>query len=180
MLAGPPYDASDPELLSARAAAREVTALYNATGPHETERRTTLLARLLGRAGAGVFIEPPFFCDYGFNIELGEAVYLNTGCVVLDCSTVVIGAGSQLGPAVQLLAATHPTDPDERLSGRELAFPISIGRNCWIGGGAIVGPGVSVGDETTIGAGSVVVRDIPARSVAVGNPCRVTRSLAED
>jgi maltose O-acetyltransferase len=160
-----------------RSRARQVLRLYNETTDQEPEQRQALLSQLLGAAGAGVWIEPPFYCDYGSHLFLDDNVYFNFNCVVLDCNTVHIGAGTLIGPAVQIYAATHSADPVERAAGPELALPITIGRNVWIGGAAIIGPGVTIGDNTTIGAGSVVVRSLPADVVAAGNPCRVIKRL---
>ena len=149
--------------MAARARARRLTARYNATLSDDEEERRQLLADALSPTSApGVWIEPPFHCDYGWNLTLGERVFLNFGCVALDCAPVVIGANAKLGPYVQLCAATHPIDPAQREAGLEYALPIRIGRNVWIGAGVIVGPGVSVGDNSVIGAGSVVLRDVPA------------------
>lgn len=178
MLAGEPYLASDPVLRAARARARMLTRRYNITTDAEARRREHLLRMLLARVGRGVFIEPPFFCDYGGNISLGDDVYMNTGCVILDCGSVEIGSGVLLGPRVQIYAAHHPLEPDRRRDGRELASPVVIGENTWIGGGAIVCPGVRIGANTTIGAGSVVSRDVPPNVVAAGNPCRAVRRLS--
>jgi maltose O-acetyltransferase len=177
MVSGETYRADDPELLQERARARSLTALYNATGQNDAEERRTLLEELLGTAGEGVWIEPPFFCDYGWNITLEERVFLNFNCVVLDVAPVRIGALTQIASAVQISAATHPTDPRERERGVEYGRPIDIGRNVWIGAAAVIGPGVTIGDDTVVGAGSVVVRDLPAGVVAVGNPCRPVREL---
>ena len=177
MLAGELYRAWDPELVAERARARRLVARYNATLQEDEAARRALLEELCASAGEGAWIEPPFRCDYGWNITLGANSFMNFDCVILDCAPVEIGAGTLLGSAVQLSAATHPVDPAERATGLELAHPIRIGANVWIGSGAIVGPGVTIGDETVIGAGSVVVRDVPARVVAVGNPCRVLREL---
>jgi maltose O-acetyltransferase len=177
MLAGELYLAYDPELVTDRRRARDVVREYNATGTAETARRLALLSRLFGRVGARIEIEPPFHCDYGYNIFAGDGLYINFGCVVLDCAPVHIGDNVLFGPYVQLLAADHPRDPQLRRIGRELAAPIRIGDDVWIGGGAIFCPGVSIGDGTTIGAGSVVTCDIPPRVVAAGNPCRVLRTL---
>jgi maltose O-acetyltransferase len=177
MLAGDLYLASDPELVELRRRAREVTSVYNRTSQDELSTREQLLRSLLGRCGSKVWVEPPFYCDYGVNTYLADGVYLNFNCIFLDCATIDIGENTKLGPSVQMYAAYHPVLAVERIAGPELASPIKIGKNCWIGGGTIVCPGVSVGDNTTIGAGSVVVRDIPANVVAVGNPCRVVRSL---
>ncbi len=123
------------------------------------------------------FIEPPFYCDYGWNISLGDRAFLNFDCVVLDCAPVVIGDGCLIGPGVQLCAATHPLEPALRADGLESAGPITLGRNVWIGAGAIVGPGVTIGDNSVIGAGSVVLRDVPPDVLAAGSPCRVLRPL---
>lgn len=177
MLRGQLYDASDPQLLQERLAARRLLKAFNDSHPEEQERRRALLAELLGAAGSGVHIEPPFYCDYGSNILLGNRVFLNFNCIILDCNIVRIGDDTQLGPAVQIYAATHPLEAAERIKGPELGYPITIGRNVWIGGGAIIGPGLTIGDNTTIGAGSVVVKDIPANVFAAGNPCRVIREL---
>ena len=177
MLAGGLYRADDPELVGLRNRARRLLVDYTATLGEQTERRAAILAELLGETGEGVWIEPPFHCDYGSNIALGDGVYLNANCVVLDCARVEIGAGALIGPAVQLYAAGHPTDPEQRRAGLEYAAPVMIGKNVGIGGGAIVGPGVTIGDNTVIGMGSVVPRDRPANVVAAGNPCRVIREL---
>jgi maltose O-acetyltransferase len=179
MLAGRPYVAADPDLVAARARARQLLRRYNATTEAEPDQRRTLLVELLGQAGAGVWIEPPFFCDYGRYLFLEDGVYMNFNCVILDCNHVRIGAGTMLGPAVQIYAATHDVDPAVRAQGPELAYPVTIGRNCWIGGGAIITARVTIGDNTTIGAGSVVVKPIPANVLAAGNPCRVIRELAD-
>jgi maltose O-acetyltransferase len=178
MLAGELYRASDPELARERVRARTLLRRYNATGPDDKDERRALLAELFGRVGEDVVVEPPFHCDYGWNVSLGEGSYLNVGCVVLDCAPVEIGPLAKLGPGVKLCAATHPTDPAERADGLEYALPIRLGRNVWIGAGTIVGPGVAIGDDSVIGAGSVVVRDVPPRVVAAGNPCRVLRELS--
>jgi maltose O-acetyltransferase len=177
MVAGELYRASDPDLVEARARARGLTARYNATAPENAAERRAILRELLAEVGDEAWIEPPFHCDYGWNIFVGERAFLNFNCVVLDCAPVSIGALTQIGPAVQLCAATHPVDPEARADGLEQARPIAIGRNVWVGAGAIVGPGVTIGDDSVIGAGSVVVRDIPSRAVAAGVPCRLLRSL---
>ena len=177
MLAGQLYDASDAELTGMRNRARALTRAYNATTEDEPDERQRLLGELFGRLGPGGAIEPPFHCDYGTHIFAGARLYMNFGCVVLDVNQVHLGDNVFMGPAVQLLTATHPLEAAERIRGPELGHPIRIGHNVWIGGGAIICPGVTIGDDTTIGAGSVVVRDIPARVLAVGNPCRVVRAL---
>jgi len=179
MLAGELYDASDPELQAELEATHHWLARYNAAlDATAAERRALLLERLAG-VGDGAMIRPPFHCDYGFNISLGAGVFLNFNCVVLDVVAVSIGDKTQIGPAVQILAADHPRDPAVRAAGLEFGRPIRIGRNVWIGGGAIILPGVSIGDDALIGAGSVVTRDIPAGATAFGNPARVqTKSTA--
>ena len=177
MLANEPYLASDPQLVRERERARRLCALYNATAPDHLARRDELLWELLGFAGDNVRIEPPFLCDYGTHIRLGDGVYLNFGCVFLDCNAIHLGDAVQFGPAVQVYTAYHPVDPELRRTGLELSAPVRIGNNVWVGGGAILCPGVEIGDDTTIGAGSVVTRSIPAGVLAVGNPCRVVRRV---
>lgn len=177
MLAGELYLASDPELVAGRRNARRLTRLYNGTTEDEDEERFRLLRELLGAMGEGTYIEPPFRCDYGYNIFAGERLYINFGCVILDCAEVRIGKDVKMGPAVQIYTAHHPIEAMTRIAGPELASPITIGDRVWIGGGAILCPGVTVGENTTIGAGSVVTRNIPANVIAVGNPCRVVRAL---
>lgn len=177
MLAGVPYDPTDPELVAARARARRLTQRYAVTADEELELRRALLDELLGSAGEGLWIEPPFFCDYGEHIAIGPRTFLNFNCVILDCAAVTIGADVLIGPAVQIYAATHPLDTEERRAKVELARPVTVGDNVWLGGGAIVCPGVTIGENTVVGAGSVVTRDLPANVVAVGNPCRVVRPL---
>ena len=177
MVSGELYRADDPELVGARASARALTWSYNATPQDAEEERRALLSELLAEVGPGAWIEPPFFCDYGWNISLGERAFLNFNCVVLDVAPVRIGALTKIGPAVQLCAATHPLAQAEREAGLEYGRPIEIGRNVWIGAAAVVGAGVTVGDGSVIGAGSVVVRDVPAGVLAAGVPCRVIREL---
>ncbi|MFO0837934.1 MAG: sugar O-acetyltransferase [Phycisphaerae bacterium] len=177
MLAGALYDSLDPDLVRRRARAREMTARYNATRQDQADLRRALLRELLGRCGDPVWIEPPFHCDYGENIELGDGVYLNFGCVMLDCAAIRLGKNVMAGPYVQFLAAHHPLDARERIKGPELASPITIGDNAWLGGGAILCPGVTIGTNTTIGAGSVVTKNIPPGVLAVGNPCRPIREI---
>ena len=177
MLAGELYLASDPELAVARLRARRLTRLFNRTTEEEAGRRRELLDELFAAVGARVEIEPPFHCDYGTQIRVGEGFYANFGAIILDCNRVTIGRDVKLGPRVQLLTAYHPTDPKTRATGRELAAPLTIGDNVWIGAGAILGPGVTIGSGVTIGAGSVVTRDVPANVVAAGVPCRVIRRL---
>ena len=178
MIAGEPYNASDPELLGLRAAVRKRLAVYN-HGYHETNVQAEMLKGILGLAGERSWIEPPFYCDYGFNITVGKDFYMNFNAVILDVAPVIIGDNVMCGPNVQLLTATHSADPQIRnFSGTELGKAITIGNRVWIGGGVIVCPGVFIGDEAVIGAGSVVTRDIPPRVFAAGNPCRVIKAIA--
>lgn len=176
MLSGLFYNASDPELVRARQNARRLLLQYNASDPADDTLRAQLAGQLFGRAG-NVHIEPPFFCDYGSQIYFGDNVFLNFNCVILDCARVEVGEGTQIGPAVQIYTATHPLDPKARAAGKEFAAPVSIGKNVWIGGGAIVLPGVKIGDGAVIGAGAVVNRDVPPFAVAAGNPARVIRQF---
>jgi maltose O-acetyltransferase len=179
MLDGENYRASDPALLEARRKARQWCGLYNATSPRDMPARDAMLAAFLGSAGRNTWIEPPFQCDYGCHIHLGDGVYFNYNVVILDCAHVRIGAATKLGPCVQIYTACHPLDPVQRRAAVEFARPVTIGENVWIGGGAILCPGVTIGDNAVIGAGSVVTKDIPANVVAVGNPCRPLNRAAE-
>ena len=177
MLAGELYLASDAELMEMRRRARRLTRVYNATSEEDSAQRGELLQELFGSLGPGAEIEPLFRCDYGSFIFAGERFYANFGCVILDCAPVHIGDGVLLAPNVQIYTAHHPLDAEIRKAGRELASPITIGDNVWVGGGAIILPGVSIGENSVIGAGSVVTKSIPAGVVAVGNPCRVLREI---
>ena len=173
MLAGELYRASDPAIVADHLAATRWLDRYNRTLAATVEDREPLLREGLGSVGAGATIRPPFHCDYGYNIHLGAGVFLNFGCVILDVVEVRIGDATQIGPNVQILAADHPRDPAVRAAGLEYGRPVRIGRNVWIGGGAIILPGVSVGDDALVGAGSVVTRDVPPGATVVGNPARV-------
>lgn len=177
MLKGELYLASDPELKELRNRSRLLWQKYNMTSPTQEDERQRILQELFGKIEENVWIEPPFYCDYGQQIELAAGVYINMNCIFLDPAFIRIGSQTLIGPNVQLYSAFHPLDAETRVSGVELALPISIGKRVWIGGGTIVLPGVSIGNDTTIGAGSVVTQDIPERVVAVGNPCRILRSL---
>ena len=177
MIAGELYHALDPELSALRRRARLLTRELNASRDDEEELRRRVLRELIPNAGAGLWIEPPFSCDYGRNITVGERVFMNFDCVILDVAPVAIGNHTQLGPAVQIYTATHPLDAVERRSGLEYGRSIAIGADVWIGGAAVICPGVSIGSRSVIGAGSVVTRDIPADVFAAGNPCRVIRRL---
>ncbi|MHC5538859.1 sugar O-acetyltransferase [Singulisphaera rosea] len=178
MLAGAMYDPLDPELCVARAKARDLCLDLNATRESQVEVRRRILLELLGKGGDSAWIQPPFFCDYGSNLELGERVFFNFNCVVLDVCLVKIGDYSQFGPSVQIYTATHPMNAEQRRK-EEYAKPIEIGSDVWVGGGAILCPGVRIGSRSVIGAGSVVTRDIPEGVFAAGNPCRVIREITE-
>jgi maltose O-acetyltransferase len=173
MLAGEPYRPSDPELQAELAANKVWLVAYNASLASSLPARRELLRQRFAAVGDGAVIRPPFFSDYGSNIRIGRDAFLNFNCVILDVAAVTIGDGAQIGPAVQIYAADHPRDPAERAAGLELGRPVSIGRNVWIGGGAIILPGVTIGDDAIIGAGSVVTRDVPAGRTAMGNPARL-------
>lgn len=176
MLAGELYDASDPCLVEERLRARDVLGRLSASSARDPETRRALVSMLVGY-DTDAWIEPPFCCDYGVNIRFGKRVYLNFNCVVLDVAPVTVGDHTLVGPGVQILTAMHPLDAEERRSGLEFAKAISIGADVWIGGGAIICPGVVVGDRSVIGAGSVVTKDVPADVVVAGNPARVIRRL---
>jgi len=177
MLAGERYHAADPELAAERRRTQRLLIRYNAASGEAISSRTALLRELLGEVGDGSVIMPIFACDYGYNIRLGRNAFINYNCVFLDCAPIEIGNDLQMGPAVQLYTATHPLEADVRRSGLEYARPIRIGHDVWIGGGAIILPGVTIGDGSVIGAGSVVVHDVPAAKVVAGNPARIIRVL---
>lgn len=176
MLDGELYEAWDEELVTMRARARSLLEQYNRLMAGSAEEKTLVLRQLLGKCST-IDIQPPFFCDYGSNIEAGENFFMNFNGVILDCAKVTIGNNVQCGPLVQIYTAYHPLIAEERIKGPELASPITIGDNVWIGGGAIICPGVTIGRNTTIGAGSIVTKDIPENVFAAGNPCRVIREL---
>jgi maltose O-acetyltransferase len=171
MLRGEPYR-FDETLKGEHARALELVRRYNATLDDD------LLRRLLGHIGEDVVVRAPFYCDYGTQISIGSRTFVNFDCVMLDGATITIGEACQLAPRVQLLTATHPLEPQPRRDGWESAHPISIGDNVWLGGGAIVCPGVTIGDDTVVGAGAVVTTDLPAGVLAVGVPARVQREIA--
>jgi len=177
MLAGELYRSADPELIADVQSAQRLLAQYNAIPSDETAAATALLRRLIGSVGDGTVIRPLFACDYGYNIRIGRNGFINYNCVFLDCASIEIGDNLQMGPAVQLYTAAHPLEADVRRSGLEYARPIRIGHDVWIGGGAIILPGVTVGDRSVVGAGSVVVHDVPPASLVVGNPARIVRAL---
>lgn len=175
MLAGEFYNAADPEIQADQAAARAWMDRYNLTPGLANGERQAMLRQRLAAVGEGAFIRPPFHCDYGFNIRLGRGVFMNFNCIILDVVLVEIGDQTQIGPGVQILTADHPRDPALRAQGLEFGRPIRIGRNVWIGGGALIMPGVTIGDDALIGAGAVVTKDVPADTTVGGNPARVIR-----
>jgi maltose O-acetyltransferase len=177
MLRGDLYRAHDPELVADHRRCRLLVERFNATSVTEAAERRRLLDELLGEFGEDAEIKPPFQCDYGFTISVGARTFMNYGTVILDEVPVTIGADVQIATNVQLLTATHPLEAGPRRAGWESAEPISIGDGAWLGGGVIVCPGVTIGEDTVVGAGSVVVRDLPPRVLAVGNPCRPVRDL---
>ena len=176
MLAGELYDPLDPDLCRERQRCRDLCKRLNDSHEDQQEERRRILTQLLG-VETDAWVQPPFFCDYGTNIRLGSKVFFNFNCVVLDVMPITIGSNVLFGPSVQIYTATHPIDAETRRKWLEFAKPVKIGSDVWVGGGAIVCPGVSIGDRTVIGAGSVVTRDVPEGVLAAGNPCKVIRSL---
>lgn len=172
MLAGELYSAQDPEIVADNARAQGWMARYNASAAADDEERHAMLRDLLGAVGEGAVVRPPFHCDYGYNISLGRGVFLNYGCIVLDVVAVTIGDLTQIGPGVQILAADPPRDPAQRRAGLEFGRPVRIGSNVWIGGAALILPGVAIGDDAIVGAGAVVTRDVPPGIAVAGNPAR--------
>jgi len=177
MLAGELYQASDPELQAAHLRAQAILAEFNVTPADAGDERYRLLGSLFARLGEGTVIKPLLRFDYGFNIAIGARSFVNFDCVLLDCNRITIGDEVQFGPGVHIYTAAHPLDAGLRRSGAEYALPVIIGDGAWLGGGVIVCPGVSIGENTVVGAGSVVTRDLPADVLAVGNPCRVVRRV---
>jgi len=177
MLAGDPYIADDPQLAAESVRARQLQHRYNTMDPTDGAQRRAVLEELLGAFGPGSEIRAPFHCDFGYRTTVGARSFANFGLVCLDVAEISVGDDVQLGPNVQLLTATHPVEPGPRRDKWESAEPIVIGDNVWLGGGVIVCPGVTIGENTVVGAGAVVVRDLPANVVAVGNPARVVRSI---
>jgi maltose O-acetyltransferase len=173
MLQGELYDASDPELAAGRVRARRLTRQFRMLDPADTQAQLALVCDLLGEMGEESWIEAPFSCDYGTQIRLGARVFVNFGCIFLDAAPITLGDDVQLGPAVQLLTSDHPRDAAERAGRLESAHPITIGARAWLGGGVIVLPGIEIGHDAIIGAGSVVTRSVEPGVTAAGNPCRV-------
>ena len=177
MLSGELYLADDPELRADAVRCDALLARFNATRATDVDERRRILTDLLGELGEGTVIRPPLFIDYGYQTSVGSGTFINYNCVILDVGRVRIGADVQIGPNVQILTPTHPIDPEQRRSGLEAAKPITIEDNVWLGGGAIVLAGVTIGRDTVVGAAAVVTKDLPPGVVAVGNPARVIRPV---
>lgn len=180
MISGKLYKAFGEELLKERQDAKEIIFKFNALKPTEINKRNNLIKKLFGKTESNFFIEPPFRCDYGYNIEIGENFYSNYNLIILDCAKVTIGANVLIGPNVGIYTAGHPLHFEKRIQEFEYALPITIGNNVWIGGNVVINPGITIGDNTVIGSGSVVTKNIPSNVIAVGNPCKVLREISEN
>lgn len=180
MISGKPYKAFGDELLAERQFAKEMIFDFNSLRPNQIDERNEILKRLLGKTKDKYFIEQPFRCDYGYNIEIGENFYSNYNLIILDCAPVKIGDNVLIGPNVSIYTAGHPLHYEIRNQEYEYAFPIIIGDNVWIGGNVVINPGVSIGENSVIGSGSVVTKDIPKNVIAIGNPCKVLRVITDD
>ena len=177
MISGKIYNPGDKELLNARQRAKELCHKYNTLPNSSVNERENLIKNLFGKCESIISIEPNFYCDYGFNISAGKNFCINHNCVILDCAAVTFGDNVWIGPNCGFYTAIHPTNAEERITGVEYAKPITVGNNVWIGGNVVILSGVTIGDNTTIGAGSVVTKDIPSNVVAFGNPCKVIRNI---
>jgi len=177
MISGELYNPVDEELLSLRIKARTIFEEYNKTSVTESEKRKELLAKLFGKELDGVYIEPNFKCDYGINISAGKNLYINFDCVILDVAKVTLGDNCFIAPQVGIYTATHPINAEERISGLEYGKPVTIGNNCWIGGHAVINPGVTLGDNVVVGAGSVVTKSFGSNVVIAGNPAKVIKTI---
>lgn len=177
MLKGELYLAFDEELLNERNKAKELLFDFNNVRPSDLKQKETMLKNILGKTGKGIHIEAPFYCDYGYNIEVGDNFYANHHCIILDGAKVKIGNNVFLAPNVSLFTAGHPIDAQRRNEGWEYAYPITIGDDVWIGGNTVINPGVTIGSNVVIGSGSVVVKDIPSNTIAVGNPCKPIKTI---
>ena len=177
MLAGAPYDPSDPSLVADRRRACRLVRAYNRTSARESDRRAALLTDLFGSVGADARVEPPVSVDYGYNLHVGDGFYANVGCVFLDTARLSFGANCLLGPSVHVYAATHPLNAADRAAGLERGDPVTIGDDVWVGGRAVLTPGVTVGDRAAVAAGSVVVDDVPVDTLVGGNPAEPIRKL---
>ena len=179
MLRGELYNGADAEMTADFARAQDLLYRFNGSAPAEQAERDAILAELLGSLGDGVHIRPPFHLEYGTRVSVGAGTFVNFGCVMLDVVAITIGAACQVATRVQFLTATHPIHPEPRRLGWESGEPIVVGDNVWLGGGAILCPGVTIGDDTVVGAGAVVTRDLPAGVIAVGTPARILREIGE-
>lgn len=180
MISSKPYKTFDKELLAERQYAKEIVFKFNALHPNQIKQRNELLKKLLGRTTKKFFIEPPFRCDFGYNIELGDNFYSNYNLTILDCAKVTIGNNVLIGPNVGIYTAGHPLHFEMRNQEYEYAFPITIGDNVWIGGNVVINPGISIGMNSVIGSGSVVTKNIPSNVIAIGNPCKVLREITDN
>ena len=177
MLAGLPFLGGDPEIMKDKSRARRLAERYNSSGEDEGEEREQILRELFGSCGKNIQIKPPFHCDYGYRIQIGDNFLANFDCVILDSGSVSIGDNCLLGPQTCIYSLNHPLDAAERRTGRQIPKPVRIGNDVWFGGNCVVLPGVTIGNNVVIGAGSVVTHDIPDNSLAVGNPARVIKKL---
>lgn len=180
MLDGKPYKCFGDELLNERQNAREVCFEFNNIHPREINKKNDIIKKLFGKIDGRFLIEPPFHCDYGYNIKIGENFYSNYNCIILDCAKVTIGNNVFLAPNVGIYTAGHPVHYELRNAEFEYAFPITIGDNVWIGANTVINPGVTIGDNCVIGSGSVVTKNIPMNSIAAGNPCKVIREIVDE
>lgn len=173
------YDDFDADLFARRVEAKKLFKEYNRTSDDETEKRQEIMKRLFKKVGERVYMEPDFTCEFGKNITLGNDLYINFGCTLLDCGQIIIGNNTLIGPNVSMYSANHSLDAEERIAGALIPKPITIGDRVWIGGGSIILGGVTIGNDAVIGAGSVVTKDIPSGVAAAGNPCRIIRKITE-
>jgi len=180
MLAGEPYQAFGDELFEERQYAKGLIFDLNALHPTKVIERYAIIKKLLGGTGEKFFIEPPFRCDYGYNISIGENFYSNYNLIILDCALVTIGNNVFIAPNVSIFTAGHPVHFEKRNQEYEYAFPITIGNNVWIGGNVVINPGITIGDNCVIGSGAVITKDIPANTIAAGNPCKVIRTITDE
>jgi maltose O-acetyltransferase len=180
MISGKLYKAFGKELLNERQYAKEQIFRFNSFHPQEIDKRNEVIKMLLGKTKNSFFIEPPFRCDYGYNIEIGENFYSNYNLIILDCAKVIIGDNVLIGPNVGIYTAGHPLHYEIRKQEYEFALPVRIGNNVWIGGNVVLNPGITIGDNSVIGSGSVVTKDIPGNVIAAGNPCKVIREITEN
>lgn len=180
MLAGLPYKAWLDGLSEERMENKKRIYRYNSLSPEQGEEQAALIKEIIGKCGENIWIETPFHCDYGWNIEVGENFFANYNLTILDVGKVVVGKNAQIAPNVSIYTAGHPVHPDSRNTGYEYGIDVTIGDNVWLGGNTVINPGVTIGNNVVIGAGSVVTKDLPDDVIAVGNPCRVLRKITEE